>query len=225
MYFKNRADAGRQLAKKLLRYRTSNVAVVALSRGSMIIGAQVAMKLHGSLSMLLTRDILLPGEHEAIAAVSSAGTYTQNHGFSAGELEQLTMDYRSFIEEARREAMHEMNMLVSHDGEIKKDYLRNHVVVVVADGFQNGFSLDVVADYFKTIAIKKLVVATPVASVKAVDRMHLVADEICCLDVKPNFIGIDHYYDENTIPSNIEGLLKVQKHISLNWKIEPIVNR
>lgn len=220
MYFKNRAEAGRLLAEKLLKYRKDNIAIVALSEGSIIVGAQLAMRLHGSLSLLLTSDIYLPGEHDAIASVTSAGTYTENKMFSAGELEELTMDYRTFIDENRRQAMHGMNMLMSHDGEIKKDKLRHHVIILVSDGLTSGFSLDVAADYLKTVALKKLVIATPVASVKAVDRMHLVADELYCLDVKPNYISTNHYYDENTIPDP-DNLHKVLKNIAINWRVEP----
>ncbi len=221
MYFKNRAYAGRQLAEKLLKYQKDNVAVVALSEGSIIVAAQVAMRLHASLSILLTENIYLPGEPDAIAAVTSAGTFTKNHMFSAGQLEEMMVDYRTYIEEQRLQQFHHMNMLMTHDGEIKKEHLRRHVVILVSDGLVNGFSLDVANDYLKTVALKKLVVATPVASVKAVDRMHLVADEIYCLDVKPNYISTDHYYDENIIPEH-ENIFKIMRRISINWRVEPV---
>lgn len=221
MYFKNRAIAGKKLADKMLKYQKDPVAVVALSEGSVIVAAQVAMRLHGSLSILLTEDIFLPGEHEPIAAITSAGTFTKNRMFSVGQLEELLMDYRNFVEEQRLQSFHHLNMLMSHEGEIKKEYLRRHVVILVSDGLINGFSLDVAYDYLKTIAIKKLVVATPVASVKAVDRMHLVADDIYCLDVKPNYISTDHYYDDNYIPQQ-EKMYKIMERISVNWKVESV---
>ena len=221
MYFKNRAEAGRKLAAQLQKYQKENVAIVALSEGSVIVAAQVAMRLHGSLSMLLTENINLPGEPDAIAAVTSAGTFTKNNMFSAGQLEEMMIDYHTFIEEQRIQRFHHMNMLMTHDGEIKKENLRRHVVILVSDGLMNGFSLDVAYDYLKTIAIKKLVVATPVASVSAVDRMHLVADELFCLDVKPNYISTDHYYDDNTIPSG-DSIGRVMKNISMNWRVAPI---
>ena len=221
MYFKNRATAGRKLAEKMLKFQKDNVAVVALSEGSVVVAAQIAMRLHGNLSILLTEDIYLPGEHEPIAAITSAGTFTKNKMFSVGQLEELMMDYHTYVEEQRMQHFHHMNMLMTHSGEIKKEYLRHHVVILVSDGLVNGFSLDVAEDYLKTIAIKKLIVATPVASVKAVDRMHLVADEIFCLDVKPNYISTDHYYDENFIPRQ-EKMFKIMERISTNWRIEPI---
>lgn len=221
MYFKNRAEAGRRLAQELKKYRSHNIAVVALSEGGLIVGAQIAMQLHGSLSLLLSRNIFLPGEHEPIAAVTSGGTFTKNSLFSAGQLEELLIDYHTLVEERRRQQMHEMNQLVDHDGEVKKEYLRRHVVVLVSDGLINGFSIDVAYDFLKTVAIDKLIVATPVASVQAVDRMHLLSDEIVCLDVKPNYISTDHYYEDNTIPSR-EGMGRVMRQISINWSPRPI---
>lgn len=220
MYFKNRAEAGRKLAEKLLQYQTDNVAVVALSEGAVIVGAQIAMRLHGSLSLLLSRGIHLPGEPDPIAAITSAGTFTKNVMFSVGQLEQFMVDYRSYIEEERLHEFHRLNMLISDDGEVKKKYLRRHVVILVSDGLQNGFSIDVAYDFLKTVAIKKLVIASPVASVKAIDRMHLIGDDLCCLDVKPNYISTDHYYDENNLPE-YHSLLKIMKRISTNWRIQP----
>ncbi len=221
MYFKNRAEAGRQLAEKLLKYRTDNVAVVALSEGGVIVGAQIAMRLHASLSILLNKHIYLPGELDPIAAVTSAGTFTKNTMFSVGQLEEFMSDYRSYIDEKRLQQFHKMNMLVSDGGEIQKKYLRRHVIILVSDGLQNGFSLDVAYDFIKTVAFKELVIATPVASVKAIDRMHILSDELQCLDVKSNYVNTDHYYSQNTVPS-YDDLLKVMSRISTNWRLSPV---
>lgn len=219
MYFRNRADAGRKLAAKLEPYASQNVAVVALSEGSVIVGAQIAMQLHANLMLMLTDSIYLPGEPDAIAMLSSTGTFAYNNMFSTGQLEELATEFRGTIDQQRMEKMHHLHKLVGRDGEIRKDYLRHHVVILVSDGLPSGFSLDVAAEFLKSVAIKRLIIATPIASVPAVDRMHLVGDEICCLSVLPNYMGTNHYYEDNTIPS-IEDLFKIVKNISLNWHHE-----
>lgn len=219
MYFRNRADAGRQLAAKLDRYKDQNISVIALSEGAVIVGAQVAMRLHGNLLLLMTENIYLPGEPDAIASLSSSGTFTYNNMFSTGQLEELTSEYHQYIEEKRREKMHELNTLVGRDGEIKPEFLRHHTVILVSDGLPSGFSLDVAAAFLKMIAIKRLIIASPNASVTAVDKMHLVGDEICCLNVIPNYMDVNHYYDDNTVPP-VEDLFKMMKNISLNWEKE-----
>lgn len=217
MYFRNRADAGRQLAAKLLTYKGEPIAVVALSPGAAIVGAQIAIELHANLSILLSENIYLPGEIDAIASMTSQGTLTYNNMFSPGQLEELTMEYHQFIDQRRLETFHHLNILVGNDGEISPSSLRHHTVILVSDGLFSGFSLDVAQDFLKKIAIDKLVIATPIASVQAVDRMHLVGDEICCLSVMESYINTDHYYDDNTVPP-IEDLFRMMNNISLNWK-------
>lgn len=216
MYFKNRAEAGRKLVKELEKYQGQQVVVLALSPGAVIIGAQIAMKLHGNLALLLTENVYLPGETDPIAALSSAGTFTYNNLFSPGQIEEYISEYHHFIEEKRIEKMHQLNKLMGRDGEVKKEYLRNHVVIVVSDGLSNGFSLDIAASFLKTVAIKKLVVATPLASVPAVDRMHLFADEIVCLSVVINYFSTNHYYDDNTVP-DMDRLFELIRNITVNW--------
>ena len=108
-------------------------------------------------------------------------------------------------------------MILGDSGEIDKNLLRHRTVILVADGFANGFVLNIAADYLKTIAIQKLVVATPIASVAAVDRMHLVADEIRCLSTADNFMGVNHYYEDNYVPTP-EDVVKVMRNISMNWE-------
>lgn len=216
MYFKDRAEAGRKLAEKLEKYKSQHIAVIALGLGAGVVAAQVAMKLHANLLLYLIRDIALPGETEALAGLGSGNTYTYNHYFSPGELEEMTAEYHSYLEQLKMQSSHELHVLLGEGGEIDKDLIRHRVVIVVSDGLSSGFSIDVVGDYLKTIAIKKLIIAVPVAGVDAVDRMHLVGDEICCLSVAENYMGVDHYYDENYKP-DIGDTLKMMRNIALNW--------
>lgn len=220
MYFRNRADAGRKLAAKLERFKSQNISVVAMSEGAVIVGAQIAMRLHGNLMLLLTQNIYLPGEIDAIASMSSAGDFTYNNMFTAGQLEEMTSEYHGYIDSQRLEKRHELNVLIGHEGEIHPEYLRHHVVILVSDGLPSGFSLDIAAAFLKSITINKLVVVAPIASVSAVDRMHLLGDEICCLSTLNNYIETNHYYDDNTIPP-VKDLFRMMENISINWSNQP----
>lgn len=216
MYFKNRAQAGRKLAKLLEPYKGQDTVVIALNEGAVIVGAQVAMRIHANLVLMLSENIYLPGEPDAIAALGSTGSFAYSDMFSTGQIEELAAEFHSFIDQQRIEKMHHLNIMVGKDGEVHKEYLRHHIVILVSDGLPNGFSLNVAADFVKTVAIKKLIVATPLASEAAVDRMHQVGDEVQCLSIVPNYIGTDHYYDDNTVPT-AEDLFKVVKNISIHW--------
>lgn len=218
MYFRNRAEAGRALALKLEdKYKSQHIVVLALGLGSSIVAAQVAMKLHANLLLYVIQDINLPGENESIAGLGSGDVFTYNPAYSAGELDEYTSEYRSYIEQERVHQSHELHMLLGEGGQIDKNLLRHRIVLLVSDGLADGFSIDVAATFLKTVAIKKLVIATPIASVAAVDRMHLVGDDICCLSVPNNFMGTNHYYDENTIPKP-DDIFKIMRNISVNWE-------
>lgn len=217
MYFKDRHQAGQQLAAKLQHYRYENTAVVALSDGGVIIGAEIAKALHCVLTMLLIEEITLPGEHNPLAVINQDGGFTYNNMFSTGQIEGFAAEYRTYIEQEKIQKVHAINRLLGDGGLIRPDLLYGRNVILVSDGLQNGLSLDAAADFLKPIKLERLIVATPLASVSAVDRMHLLADEIVCLSVVENFMTIGHYYESNAMPSH-EQLVKTIETIVLNWK-------
>lgn len=216
MYFKNRAEAGRMIADKLGPYKKTNTSVVALSPGAVIVGAQIAMQLHSSLMMLMTENIVLPGESDPLAVIASDNTFTYNNKFSTGELEEMRSEYMGVIEGQRIEKLRKLHALLGHGGEIHRELLRRRTVILVSDGLSTGLSLDLAADYLKPIKMERLIVATPFASVPAVDRMHLLGDEIVVLSTLENYIETNHYYDDNTIPP-MEDLIKVIMNTPLHW--------
>lgn len=218
MYFESREQAGQKLALELVeRYRYENCAVVAMSDGAVLVAEQIAQQLHCVMMMLLTEDIQIPGEDLSFGAVSQGGNFTYNGMFSAGEIDEYVGEFHGYLDEQKREAFQRINRLLGEGGIIDSDLLRNHVVILVADGVDNGTALDVAIDFMKPLSIQRLVVATPVASVEAVDRLHVQADELHILDVKANYMGTDHYYDQNLIPSHEETIAKINQ-IVLNWR-------
>lgn len=218
MYFETRAQAGQQLATELLeKYRYEDCAVVALSDGAVLVGEQIATALHSVLMMLLTEDISIPGENMSFGAVSQDGDFTYNGMFSAGEIDEYASEFHGYLDEQKRQAFQKMNRLLGDGGIMNNDLLRDHVVILVSDGVDNGAAIDVAINFMKPIRVKKLVVAAPTASIQAVDRLHVLADELHILDVKENFMGVDHYYNVNDIPSHEETIAKINQ-IVLNWR-------
>lgn len=217
MYFESRAQAGQMLAGLLYeKYRYENCAVLAVSDSSVLVAEQIAMQLHCYLAMLLIEDIEVPGESLSFGAISQSGNFTYNGMFSNGEINEYTSEFHGYLEEQKREKMQRINRMLGDGGMVDRDLLRDHVVIVVLDGVDDGAGIDVALDFLKPIRLSKLIVATPVASIPAVDKMHILADELHILDVKENFMGIDHYYDDNTIPSHDETVQKLSQ-IILNW--------
>jgi predicted phosphoribosyltransferase len=218
MYFASRLQAGRMLASQLMpRYRYENCAVVALSDGGVMVGAQIAMQLHTVLTMLLTAEINLPQEPVALAGISQDGSFSYNEHYAPGEIEEMVGEYYQYIEQEKLSKMQDMQRLVGEGGLIRKDLLKGRNIILVSDGLKSAFTLDVAIQYLKPVAYEKLIVATPLASIEAVDRMHILADEIYCLSVVADYMDTPHYYDKQDVPAHDTVIETIEK-IILNWK-------
>ena len=216
-YFPSRQVAGELLANELAKYRYEDCAVVALSDGSVVVGAQIAARLHCVLSMLLTAHIQLVNELDVLAEIDHFGDITYNDMYTAGELEEIQSENFNYIEQQKLQRLFDMNKLLGQGGVISADLLRNRNVIVVSDGLMNGLSMHAAAQYLKPIKTKRVIMVTPFASVKAVDQLHILADELICLNVLEDVISIDHYYDDNKLPKH-EKIVGIIEDIILHWQ-------
>lgn len=218
MYFQSRAEAGQLLGATLAdAYRYEDCAVIALSDGAVLVGEQVAIALHSFLTMLLVEEIEIPGEGMSLGGISETGNFTYSSTFTTGEIEGYVGEYHGYLEEEKRKAFQRINRLLGDGGMIDRSLLRDRVIILVTDGLTSGISLDVAVDFLKPVRIKKLIVASPVAAVSAVDKLHVIADELHILDVKENYMGTNHYYEENSIPTHEEAIEKINQ-IILKWQ-------
>lgn len=212
MYFHSRSEAGQKLAAELQHYQSENCVVVALSVGAVDVGEAIATNLGCNLVLLLSESIKLPGEHASIGTVTQDGSFVFNNEFSAGEIEEYYSEFHGYIEDQKREKFAHMNRLLGSDGFLEKSALRDKVIILVSDGLKTGIALTAASQFLKPIRVKKLVVVTPIASVQAVDRMHILADELHCLGVTENFISTKHYYDDNNLPTREAVLEKIRQN-------------
>lgn len=215
MYFENREAAGRELAKKLVnKYKSEDCAVLALNDGAVLVAEPIALQLKSVLMMLLLEAVEIPGEGVSIGELNQTGHLVYNSSLSSGEIEGYRQEYFGYIEEKKREGMMHINRLLGKGGLVNKDLLRSRNIILVSDGFYDAASLDAAVDFLKPIRIKKLIVATPTASVTTVDKLHVTSDEMYILSVKENFMNTNHYYEDNTIPSHEETVKKINRAIS-----------
>jgi putative phosphoribosyl transferase len=216
-YFPSRKAVGELLSDKLMKYRYEDCAVVALSDGAVIVGAQIASRLHSPLNLLLTDAIHLQGETDVLAQIDHLGDMTYNDKYSTDELNDMRSENYNYIEQQKIEKVFEMNRLLGQGGVIDVRLLRGRNIIVVSDGLMNGMAMRAASEYLKPIRIQKLIMVTPFASVPAVDQMHILADEIVCLNVLEDIISIDHYYDDNAMPSH-ERIVQILEDIVLHWE-------
>ena len=219
MYFDDRKQAGELLADELeKKYRYENAIVLSLSDGGIVVGEQIARRLHCSLSMLYTDTITLPDSfHTEVGTIDQAGNVTYDNMIPTGQLDEFITEFHGSFDQQKIESMHKLNSLVGAHGKTDPSILRGHHVIVVTDGAKTGAQFDAALSYLKPIAIESVVAAVPVASVTAIDRLHVLFDELHCLNVAANFISTDHYYEDESIPEH-DVLMRSISDIIENWE-------
>jgi putative phosphoribosyl transferase len=218
MYFASRVQAGRMLAAKLIpKYLNTKSVVLVLDDGGAVVGAQVAKALGCPLMLLSSAEIMLPREPMAIAGITDSGTFTYNRGYSEGEIDEMVSEYFNLIEQEKLTEMHVLNHMQGMAHTTDKALIKKRNVILVSDGLKSGFKIDLAAEFLKPIEMGKLVVAVPFASVRAVDRMHVLADDLYCLSVIAEYIDTDHYYDTQDVPDH-DTVLKTIEQVVENWK-------
>lgn len=200
-----------------MQYRYENSVVVALNLGAVVVAAPVAQRLHCSLGLFLTEDIQLPGENLSVGTVSQGGGFVYNAQISEGEQQDYYGEFHGYIDDQKREKTERINRLLADGGALDINLLKEHVVILVSDGLKTSSVLTAAAAFLKPVKTKRLVIAAPVASVNAVDQMHILGDELHCLSVTDNYLETAHYYDIDDVPTQ-EQATKIINDTVLNWR-------
>lgn len=218
MYFYSRSAAGQKIADQLepnLRYE--NNIILALDDGGVIVGFKLAIKLHCLIMLVSIDELTVPGESNPIGALTVGGQFSYNQDFSSGEIDEFLGDYREYLEEEKLVKIHKINQLIGHGGYVELNMLKYHNVIIVSEGLVSTIKLNLIEEFLKPIKIEKLIVALPLASVQVIDKIHVMADKIICLDVIDSPLPIDHFYQSNDVPSH-EKIITIIKDIILHWK-------
>ncbi|ESU29775.1 phosphoribosyltransferase [Flavobacterium limnosediminis JC2902] len=186
--FTNRTEAGRLLAAKLFRYKDTDTVVLAIPRGGVPIGYEVAKALHLPLSIVLSKKIGHPGNKEyAIGSVSQDTVIMGNRsGVSDDYIEREIIRLR--------EALSEKQQL--YTGSVPFPEIEGRNVIIVDDGIATGNTVLVSIAMLRKKNPKKIIVATPVVPLDAVGRFTAEADEFVYLLAPGYFGAVGAFYEE-----------------------------
>jgi predicted phosphoribosyltransferase len=190
--FRDRIDAGRQLAERLEVFRKQSPVVFAIPRGGIPVGAEVARRLDTELEVIVARKLGAPFQPElAIGAVTADGERILNQDMigqlpvSASYLDQVTK--REVAEARRREQRFRGNRPVVE--------VKGRTIILVDDGLATGATMRAAARSLRKRGPGRLVVAVPVGSRDACWALLKDSDEVVCLAQPEPFYAIGLYYD------------------------------
>ncbi len=192
MVFDSRIDAAQRLAAALAHYRGRNPLVLAIPRGAVEMGREIADELGGELDVVLVRKLGAPYSAEfAVGAIDETGwTYVAEHAAGAGADDAyLEREKRSQLETMRRRRAHytPARPPIEPGGRI---------VIVVDDGLATGATMIAALHAARAKGPERLVCAVPVAAPDSLERVRAHCDEVVCLDAPPDFFAVGQFYRE-----------------------------
>jgi putative phosphoribosyl transferase len=191
MRFENRKEAGKMLAQALAEYRGTRAIVVALPRGGVVVGYEVARQLQLPLDVLVTRKIGAPDNPEyAIGAIAEVGEVQLNQEEIV--LYRIPRDYLE--REIQRQKLEIQRRVQLYRGGRPLPSLADKIVIVVDDGIATGYTMRASIRALKTARPAKIVLAVPVAPADVLDEMGQEVDDVVCLSTPEPFFAVGIWY-------------------------------
>ena len=202
-YFTNRYDAAMQLAKKLEKYKGEEGVVLAVPRGGVPIGFYIAKHLHFDLDLLMSKKLGHPYNEEfAIGAVGLEDEIIEEtQGISPEYIDEEVANIHSQLKERYKKFM----------GNKQPIDINGKIVIVVDDGVATGRTIMATLEMLRRKNPRKLIVAVPVSSQEAAERIRRVVDEFICLHTPFPFYGVGRFYKDFSQTTDEEVIALLQE--------------
>ena len=187
MTFSNREDAGQKLGRFLAQQNLLADLVLGLPRGGVVVAAQVAKILQCPLSVVVVRKIGHPYNREfAVGALTEHGQALDPasiQGLDTAELDAIIAEERERLAQYAKKFQRADHSPLS----AKK-------ILIVDDGLATGATAEAAVNEARILGAAQVILAVPVASTNAVERLSRVADLVIALEVDPGFMAVGQYY-------------------------------
>jgi putative phosphoribosyl transferase len=207
MYFRNRTEAGHLLARLLGSYKNrDDVLVLALPRGGVPVGYEVATELNAPLDVFIVRKLGVPGHEElAMGAIASGGVRILNDdvvrhlAISPAAIESATLREQGELE--RREHLYRSDRPPLS--------IQDRVVIVVDDGLATGSTMKAALEAIRRQLPSRLIVAVPTAPSATCTELRTFADEVVCALTPEPFYAVGGSYGnfEQTTDDEVRDLI------------------
>jgi predicted phosphoribosyltransferase len=195
MSFKDRSDAGRQLAARLVKYKGQYPVLLALPRGGVPVAAEVAVVLGAPIDLVLVRKIGVPSQPElAMGAIVDGDTpiVVRNE-----EVIRIAgVDERSFQAVRDREFAEIERRRRVYLGDRARIGVKDRVAIVIDDGIATGATTRAALRAIRMRQPKRLILAAPVGPTDTIAVMREETDEVLCLEIYEDFSSIGAFYED-----------------------------
>lgn len=182
--FKDRADAGRQLAEKLTEYQSDGTVVLAIPRGGVPVAVEVALRLEAPLDVVVTRKIPVPDEPEAgYGAIAEDGTVFLNEPLAVRlglSQRQIALQVDEVLAEIKRRSS-------LYHTELPHTSLIDKTAILIDDGLASGFTMIAAIKSAQKRKAAGIIAASPVASGSAYELIKPECDSLECLLVSHSY--------------------------------------
>jgi predicted phosphoribosyltransferase len=205
--FTDRRHAGIELARQLLHYRSQKPVVLALPRGGVPVGYEVARALDADLDVFVVRKIGMPGHREyAIGAIASGGVQVldrniaRTYGVPDAAVDAVVDEERAELE--RREREYRQNAPAVP--------LTNRTAILVDDGLATGATMKAAVQAVRRLGPSRVVVAAPVGAASSCRELSAVADDVICARIPDDFSAVGQWYLDfsQTTDAEVQHLLR-----------------
>jgi putative phosphoribosyl transferase len=208
-HFRDRSEAGQELAGKLTKYADrDDVMILALPRGGVTVGFELAKALHAPLDIIVVRKLGVPGHEElAMGAIAPGNvrvidaSVVQRSHISSQTIDAVAA--REQVELERREQVYR--------GNAPRPDIRGQSVILVDDGLATGSTMRAAIAATKRNLPARLVVAVPTAPPSTVNELSVEVDEVVACITPQLFFGVGEWYEQFGQISDEEVCLLLQR--------------
>ena len=191
--FEDRQQAGRALAEALKQYKGEDCLVLAIPRGGVVVGYEVAKELNCELDVIVPRKIGAPGQPElAIGAVASWGDHESIIDQNAVRMLGVSDAY---IRQEVEQQLSEVNRrLLAYRGTTDSPNVAGRTVILVDDGVATGYTTRAAGIALNNLQANKVILAVPVGPPDSIESLRPYFDEIICLRTPASFLAVGYWY-------------------------------
>lgn len=192
MIFRDRQEAGRLLAEKLSFLKgQKNLLVLAIPRGGVVVGSEVAKALGAPLDVYITRKIGAPYNPElAIGAIASDGTLILDRSLAS----RLGASQEYIEAQSAREREEIERRMRRYRGDRPSPDLKGKRVILVDDGIATGATIEATIDALQKTGLEELILAVPVGPRDTIGRLKSKVDRLICLHSPEIFWAVGSFY-------------------------------